>query len=326
MNKNFIYTILGSLLFMFFACDNVDDATSKHIYGEDENPYLKANTEALISTTLKFPISRLSPQSINLKDYAAKFHTLLGLTVDETLEGLIDGNVVFYNINTARGCWNKTPMTKNDTGWYYNTAGGVTDSTNGLVTLDLDKTQKTLSVNVLDGTPVGTAMTFNVGFALNGPDYDNYIRFAFNLTVTDPGRIVVSDVIPEGDYNSFAINFSDHKDAIETCMDMTLKDFSSAVTDSEGPIAMYIIDENGNWDKESNYTANGIGYWVHSSGKVCGWGDDGSTYYIETGEACVNIGRRVAMPAGEVYKMNFVYADKEDNSKYIEFIVTATMQ
>ena len=30
--------------------------------------------------------------------------------------------------------------------------------------------------------------------------------------------------------------------------------------------------------------------------------------------------------SGEVYKMNFVYADKEDNSKFVEFIVTATMQ
>ena len=217
-------------------------------------------------------------------------------------------------------------MTNSDTGWYYNSAGNVSDSLNGLVTLDIDKRENTLLLNVLENTPVGTTMNINVGFAINGSDYDNYVRFAFSVIVTDPGKIIVNDVIPEGDYNAFEIKFEDYQEAIEECMDMSLKDFTNSVTDPEGSIAMYIIDSEGIWDKESAYTANGIGFWVHSSGKVCGWGDDGATYFIETGDGAVNIGRRVSIPSGQVYKMNFVYADKEDNSKFVEFIVTATME
>ena len=101
MKKNFIYTIFWCLLFTLPACDKIEDATNKHIYGENENPYLKGNSEALVSTTMKFPIARLAPQSINLKDYAAKYHTLLGLTVDESIKGLVDGAFAFYNINSA---------------------------------------------------------------------------------------------------------------------------------------------------------------------------------------------------------------------------------
>lgn len=327
MNKNILYTLMGCFLLALSSCsENPADATSKHIYGENESPYLKVNTEATISVSMMFPIERLEPQYISLTDYAEKFHKLMGVTVDEAINGLTNGNIVFYNINTARSCWNKAPMTKGDTGWYYNSAGGVTDSSNGIATLELDKEGKTLKVEVMEGTAVGSSITINAGFAVNGPDYDDYVRFSISLAVTDPGRIVVSDMIPAGDYEAFAINFADYREAIEACMDMSVSEFTSAVKDSDGPIAMYVVDTDGNWDKESDYTANGIGYWMSNEGKVTTWGADGCTYFIETGDGCVNIGRFPGIASGGVYRMRFVYADKEENSKFVEFIVTATME
>ena len=50
---------------------------------------------------------------------------------------------------------------------------------------------------MLETAPVGTAISINVGFAINnGANLDDYVRFAFDVTVTDPGRIVVANTIP----------------------------------------------------------------------------------------------------------------------------------
>lgn len=40
----------------------------------------------------------------------------------------------------------------------------------------------------------------------------------------------------------------------------------------------------------------------------------------------VNIGRNPASTSGSVFNVNFVYALKEDNSKFVEFIVKATLE
>ena len=39
-----------------------------------------------------------------------------------------------------------------------------------------------------------------------------------------------------------------------------------------------------------------------------------------------NIGRNPASTSGSVFNVNFVYALKEDNSKFVEFIVKATLE
>lgn len=329
MKTNILYTFIGCFIFMFCACsDSYEDATSKHVYGENENPYLKVNLEGTTTMDMEFPIARLEPKTVNLKDYAEKFHKSMGMTVDEVIAGLSATEVVFYNISTAKNCWVKTPTNKGTTGWYYNASGVITEAENAVASVELNTTEKTLTVDIIGEPAVGTTLTVNVGFAINnGKDYDDYVRFCFNIGVTDPGSIIVNNTIPAGAYSAFSIEFAKYAEAIETCLDMTVAEFSEAVSDKEGPIAMYVIDpETEEWDKESSYTANGIGYWVNSNGKVCGWGDTGATYFIETGDACVNIGRHDNIPSGSVYKINFIYADKADNSKYIQFIVTATME
>lgn len=320
---------MGCIIFTFCACsDSFEDATSKHVYGENESPYLKVNLEGTTTLDMEFPIARLEPKSVNLKDYAEKFHKSMGMTVDEVIAGLSAGEVVFYNISTAKNCWVKTATNKGNTGWYYNASGVITAAENAVASVELNATEKTLIVDIVGEPVVGTTLTTNVGFAINnGKDYDDYVRFSFNIGVTDPGSIIVNNTIPAGAYSAFSIDFANYSEAIETCLGMTVAEFSKAVEDKEGPIAMYIIDpDTEEWDMTSSYTANGIGYWMSNAGKVCGWGDTGATYFIETGEACVNIGRHDNIPSGDVYKFNFVYADKADNSKYIQFIVTATME
>lgn len=97
MKKNFIYALIACFTLSLAACStDPEDATSKHVYGENENPYLKTNADAVVSTKAEFPISRLEAKTVKLTDYAEKFHTYLGMTVDETLAALSNGSVVFY--------------------------------------------------------------------------------------------------------------------------------------------------------------------------------------------------------------------------------------
>lgn len=329
MKKNFIYTLIGCFALSLAACStDPEDATSKHVYGENENPYLKTNANAVVSTKAEFPISRLEAKTIKLTDYAEKFHTYLGMTVDETLAALSSGSVAFYPINTSKNCWNKTAPTKGTTGWYYNAAGGICEASSGVFSIELDASNKALVLNVEETASVGTALSVNVGFAINnGMNFDDYLRFSFDITVTDPGRIVVSETIPEGDYATFSINFSDYADAIKTCTSMTVKEFSKAVMEDSktGSMAMYLVGSDGNWDETCNYTANGLGYWLTASAQVCNWGDS-AVFFVETGDGCVNIGRYAGIASGVVVKVHFIYALKADKSKFVEFIVSGTMK
>ena len=51
----------------------------------------------------------------------------------------------------------------------------------------------------------GTVLTLNVGFAVNGPDYDDYVRFTFEVGVTDPTEMCIRDsfkAIPYSTWNN----------------------------------------------------------------------------------------------------------------------------
>ena len=66
MKKNFIYALIACFTLSLAACStDPEDATSKHVYGENENPYLKTNADAVVSTKAEFPISRLEAKTIN---------------------------------------------------------------------------------------------------------------------------------------------------------------------------------------------------------------------------------------------------------------------
>ena len=55
MKKNILLALCCCSLLAFTGCsDDYTDATSKHIYGENENPYLKTNTNAQVTTNVAF--------------------------------------------------------------------------------------------------------------------------------------------------------------------------------------------------------------------------------------------------------------------------------
>jgi hypothetical protein len=326
--KKIIFTFCACIALAAASCSSDPmDATSKHVYGANENPYLKTNVAATVATSLDFAVGHFAPQTIALADYASYFTDNMGMTVDEVLAGLSNGSVVFYNINATRNHWDKTPPTKGSTGWWYNSAGGITSEGEGLISVDIDAAARALVVNAKESAPAGTSFTFNVGFAVdNGRDFDNYVRFSVSIAVTDMSKIIVSCAIPAGDYASYGIDFAKYQEAIETCMGMTLAEFDAAGNSpATTNIALYMVDLNTlAWDKTSAYTANGLGFWVTPDNVVTGWGSD-SAFFVETYPGGVSIGRYPGLASGTQYRTRFVYAVMGDDEHYIEFIVTATL-
>lgn len=310
----------------FTACsDDPEDAVSKHVYGPDEAPYLRADADATVTLNAEFRKGHVAAKTISLKDYAEQIQTNLKMTVDDMLAGLESGNVVFHSINSARGAWDMSAMTKGN-GWWYNNNGAVVNDS-GVASIELDKVSKSLILDVPEGSAAGLSMTANVGFAVvNGKDYDQYVRFAVNFAVTDPGTIIKDITIPDGDYATYEFEFAGIENAINACFGMSVSDFNAAVQDVGGDIAMYIVDDAGNWDTASSYTANGIGYWLDGSCNVTNWGVDGFSFFIETHDGTVGFGRAPGMASGTTAKLHFVYAKKNDSSQFVEFVINATLE
>lgn len=332
MKKNLIYALISCCILSFTACnDSIEDASSKHVYGENENPYLKVKTGAVITKDMEFAVGHFEAQTIKLSDFADKFKTNMNMTVDQVISGLKDGTVVFYNISTSKGAWDKSGMTKGTTGWYYNSAGGVCTATDAsqIVSLDLDTTGKTLIVNPNNSAKAGTILTFNVGFAVNGTDYDNYVRFMFNVSITDPSIILTNIFIPEGDYNSFGIDFKQYAATIQTCMGMSVDEFLANLDSNTGKsIHMYLVDSDGKWDGTSTYTANPPGYWMTDLGAVCQWNATGFTFYAETNpdDKMLYVGRAPKIAAGSKYTISVGYKDTKNEKNFFRFIITATLK
>jgi hypothetical protein len=339
MKKNLIYALIGCCILTFTACnDSIMDATSKHVYSESESPYLKVNTDAVITNNLEFAVGHFAAKTINLSDYADKFKANMNMTVDQVISGLKDGTVVFYNINPTRNIWNKAPVTKGTTGWYYNSAGGVCTASDAsqTVSLDIDTNAKTLVVNANDAAKAGTVLAFNVGFAVKGPDYDSYVRFLFNVSVTDPTIILTSISIPAGDYVTFGIDFNQYAATIQTCMGLSVNDFlanldydSNTGNATTGTIHMYMVDPvTGTWDSNSAYTADSPGYWMNNLGAVCNWGATGFSLFADTNskDQMLYIGRAPALKAGSKYTISVGYKDTKNEKNFFRFIITTTLE
>ena len=339
MKHHLIYALVSCFMLTFAACDdNIEDATSKHVYGEDESPYLKVNTNAVVTNNLEFAVGHFEPQTIQLSDYADKFEKNMNMTVDQVINGLKDGSVVFYNINTARNNWNKAEMTKGTTGWYYNSAGGIcsVDDPTQTVNMEIDTQAKTFIVDVNEKATVGTVLTFNAGFAVNGPDYDKYVRFTFNVSITDPSIILTSISIPTGDYASYGIDFNKYAATIQTCMGMSVADFLANL-DYNGDsgeatgknIRMHVINPStGVWDETSTYTAESPGYWINNLGAACNWGATGYSFYANTKnkDHALYVGRAPGLTAGSKYTISVGYKDSKNTNNFFRFIITATLE
>ncbi|MGE4585913.1 MAG: DUF4859 domain-containing protein [Mangrovibacterium sp.] len=338
MKRNLIYLLISCFMTAFVACDDdILDATSKHEYSESENPYLRPDADAIISADFEFDAGHIEADTIFLDDYADKFSEKINMTVEQVISGLANGTVVFYSINSARGYWNRTEPTKDNTGWYYNSAGGVIANVDGYVaTIDLDKTNKALIIDMADDVKAGTVLALNVGFAVNGPDYDDYVRFSFNVSVTDPSIIITNVTIPDGDYASAGIYFNQYAETIQICMGMNVKEFLDNLDyngdtgeETDGNIHMYVINnETGEWDETSGYTAEKPGYWMNAEGAVCDYGVTGYSLYANTknGDQVLLIGRAPELAAGTTFTISIGYKDTTNENNFFRLIITATLE
>ena len=336
MKKNLIYALICCCTLLINSCvDNIDDASSKHKYPENENPYLKVNSNAIVNSSFEFRVGHFTPSYINLADYADVFKANLNMTVDQVIEGVKNKSIVFYNINVMRNAWNKTPYTKGTNGWYYNTAGGICTEkdTTATASIELDAAGKRLIVNAPNTAVAGSKISFNVGFAIAGDDYDKYVRFLVNAAITDPTIILKEIIIPAGDYNSYSIDLKQYESTIQTCLGITLSDFLVSLdkdANSNTPVIhMYMVNKTTRvWDVTSAYTASAPGYWINADGAVCSWGATRFSLYAETNttDKVLNIGRAPGLASGTKFTISIGYRNTSDITKYFRFVITATLE
>lgn len=189
MKKTILFTIAlyCCSFWVLTACsDDYNDATSKHVYGECENPYLRIDPEAQISISKTIEINGKHSYSIDLSAYETKFEEKMGMSLEAVLNGLETGEIVFYPINTTRNQWLKVSYNKDNAGWYFNSASqpcsGEDDDCKAFVVLD--KVRRELKFELTEaGVDISTLLEVEIGFAKNGPDYDNYVRFTLNTKV-----------------------------------------------------------------------------------------------------------------------------------------------
>lgn len=337
MKKPIIYLFSALLAIGATSCnsDDPNDACEKHVYTGDEAPYLRSNAKATNSLTHNFLAARIDePLVINLKDYAASFHKNLDMTVDEALTALDNGNVVFYSINSGRQIWNLTAPTLGNSGWYFNTAGQPTGGENGVFSVNLDRASKKIEVRTVNEPPVGTLATVDFGFAINnGHDFDNYVRFMIDLSVTDPSTVILNATVPGGDYAGYEINLGQFAEAFELCMGIPYKDVVNLL-DNEA-IDVYLVGADGNWvvnddGSRPDYTSGWLGYWLNPDLQICYW--DGGGYpnnlmfleYAGGGTYVLGNAGNGGTPAGTQALVKFDFVLNGDPASAVHFIVNVT--
>lgn len=333
MKKNILLAFCCCSLLAFTACsDDYNDATSKHVYGENENPYLRIDTEAQISAAGDLEVNGEHSYTVKLSDYAAKFEEKMGMSVDAVIDGLSTGETVFYPINTTRNQWLKTAYNKNDAGWYFNSANQpcAQDDAACKASVVLDKTNKELVFELTEGgITAGTVLALEVGFAKNGPDYDNYVRFTLNASVTDPTVAVATVALPNTNYTSDDILLTSIEENIAAVFDMTLEEFITAF--DEGTIKFYAADPTtGVWDTESAYTGEKpAGYWFDEAGKVCAYPGVVCANFKpdsdDVSKSCVKLCCMPETPVGKQYNCSFGFIDTTDATKFFRFVVTCNI-
>lgn len=331
MRKNIFYISCCLMLMFFSACsDDYNDATSKHVYGENENPYLRIDTECQASVAVNLEVNGDHSLNINLSDYADLFADKIGMSLDEVIAGLDNGTTVFYPINTTNNQWLKTEYNKDNAGWYFNSANQPcsADDENCKAYVTLDKAAKALNVGLSEGgIAAGTVLALEVGFAKNGPDYDDYVRFTLNVSVTDPTVAVLSLTFADGAANT--VNLADYQENIEAVFDMPYADFISSIADNDGiKFSLFDVTTGAVKDMGENYTANAPGYWMNTSGDYINWGVDGFAAYVEyysSDEAC-GIGYNADLASGTSGQFTVGWVDTNDTSKCFRLIVSWQIQ
>lgn len=254
------------------------------------------------------------------------------MSVDAVIDGLSTGETVFYPINTTRNQWLKTPYNKDDAGWYFNSANQpcAQDDAACRASVVLDKTNKELVFELSEGgITAGTVLALEVGFAKNGPDYDDYVRFTLNASVTDPTVAVATVALPNTNYTSDDILLTSIEENIAAVFEMTLDEFITAF--DEGTIKFYAADPTtGVWDTESAYTGEApAGYWFDEAGKVCAYPGVVCANFKpdsdDVSKSCVKLCCMPETAVGKQYNCSFGFIDTTDATKFFRFVVTCNI-
>lgn len=326
MKKTILSVFCCLSLWALASCsDDYNEASTKHVYGENEDPYLKVNEDAQITWAETFKINIASSSSqivVDLNDYEARFENLLGMSVDGVLSGLEEGSVVFYPINASRNKWTKSAYTA-DNGWYFNSASQpcAADDADRKATVTLDKTAKTLTAAVTPEAGGGTSLQLNVGFAKNGPDYDDYVRFTFNLTVTDPTYVYMDYTFSYG--GDYTIELpDDYASNIKDVFDMTFAEFDAALQSGEIQFAL-INPTSGEWISKS---AANTEYYTNLDGELTqqnaeDFAVSASYKMSENDKKSLVLKYNNELPVDTYGEICVGFVDKNDDSKLLRFFV-----
>lgn len=339
MKTIYSFLLAATLVIGSTSCNSDEpmDASSKHVYAENEAPYLRTVAGANAVVDIEIPVMRIDqPVTIDLKKYSSYFHKNLNMTVDEALAAYDAGEVVFYNVNSAKGRWDLTPSTlAGATGWCYNSYNAIVGADQGNFSVELDRTAKKLYVKAINNPIAGTLGAFSVGFAVkNGKDFDNYMRFSINTSVTDPTIVTFSGAIPAGTYTAVGYDFRKCEGQLIKCFGMTAKQFIAAIDNEE--ITTYLMKDGKRRTKDDDgittlpSTAGYLGWWMDENLDPVNW--NGSGYpanFVFTeygGDGVYNFGRPAGVPAGTKTTITVDFALKSDLNSHITLIASLVFE
>ncbi len=314
---------------MLTAChEDYEDATSIHVYGPDENPPLKANPAVTANGVFEMTGGQTDPVVMDIYDYDAMIQSAFGISAQE-LAGKIGTEYVVAPINPNRMVWLKNaPNTGDKYGWYVSKTGNVCAADDANVYGKVVYNEGAHALEFYIDPNGGGSVPVQIGFAKMGPNYNEHVRFVFNVTAYDKSYFFIDFTIPAGDYNAYQLEIPELADNISYVFGLTPAEFTAAMMDDQ--IGIFMIDHSTNsfvWDGQS--TANGGGYWCNAEGQIQGWGE-GCAYYIEPwladGDNCFAIGRYPGIDPGTVHQIKFGVADNSDHAKALSIFCNATYE
>lgn len=330
MRKKYIYGLLACFgMMMLPGCnENYEDATSMHVYGPNENPPVKADPKVTASRVYEMTGGQTDPVAIDIYEYDDMIRKAFGISAQE-LAGKIGNEYVVAPINPNRMIWLKNaPNTGDKYGWYISKTGNICEKDDSNIYGKVIYNEGTHSLEFYIDPNGGGSVPVQIGFAKDGPNYNEHVRFVFNVTAYDKSYAFLDVSIPPGDYAAYTLPIEDLAENINFVFGMTPAQFISAMMNDQ--IGIYMIDHATNgyiWDGVS--TANGGGYWCNAEGGIQSWGD-GCAYYIEPWiedeEPCFAIGRYPGIDPGTVHSIKFGLADKNDHAKALSVFCTATYE
>ena len=337
MMKKYIFLFIAALSLSACNSDDPMDASSKHVYAAGEAPFLRTVAGANASIDIEIPVMRIDePVVIDLKQYAPYFHKNLNMTVDEALIAYDKGGVAFYNVVPARGRWDLTPsVMENRQGWYYNSFGAICTGADAQFSLELDRAAKAIIVKAENRPAAGTLGSMSVGFALrNGSNFDNYMRFSINTSVTDPTIVAISGAIPIGSYAAYEYDFRRCEPQLIKCLGMTAKEFISAIEHDE--IETYLMKDGKRRTKDDDgvttlkNTAGKLGWWMNEDLDPVGWNSGGypaNFLYCEYGgDGIYKFGRAENVAAGSKATLMVDFALKSNLDAHITLIASLVFE